>query len=106
MRPTNTTSEVWEWNSPIPYLFGSLALVLGLITVALIVLACSYRKRASNSSTSSDDAEEKPVKSVKIMDTEADMGPKIAVIMAGDDNPTYLAKPVSSSTHCNTNGHI
>ncbi|KAA8547856.1 hypothetical protein F0562_004285 [Nyssa sinensis] len=80
MRPANTTSsgtEVWQWNSPIPYLFGSLALALALITVALFVLACSYRKRAFNSS---DDAEDR--KPVKIMDTKAaNMDDKPKVIL-------------------------
>ncbi|KAF8399247.1 hypothetical protein HHK36_015112 [Tetracentron sinense] len=94
MRPTNTTTadfaRLQRWNSPIPYLFGGLAVMLGLIATALIILACSFR---TSSSDSSSDSIAKPV------DTPADADPKIVVIMAGDDNPTYLAKPVSS-TYC------
>ncbi|KAJ1380792.1 protein GLUTAMINE DUMPER 5-like [Sesbania bispinosa] len=70
--------------SPVPYLFGGLAVMLALIAVALIILACSYRN------------EEKPTKTVEMT---VDSEPKIVVIMAGDTNPTYLAKPaVSTST--------
>lgn len=99
MRPTsNSTASgggvgFWHWNSPMPFLFGGLALVLGLITVALIILACSYRRSLSNSATQAHD-EEKPVKQVE------DSEPKIVVIMAGDENPKYLAKPKPISCNC------
>ncbi|KAK9272604.1 hypothetical protein L1049_002978 [Liquidambar formosana] len=91
MTPTNTSSTtgVRLWNSPIPYLFGGLALMLGLIAVALVVLVCTHRKHSSNSS--SNDAEEKPVKPT--INTLADAEPKIVVIMAGENNPTYIATP-------------
>ncbi|RDX98612.1 Protein GLUTAMINE DUMPER 2, partial [Mucuna pruriens] len=75
--------------SPIPYLFGGLALMLALIGLALLILACSYSK--SSSSTSNEE------KTTKRM--EVDSEPKIVVIMAGDSNPTYLAKPVPSTNH-------
>nr|DAD43128.1 TPA_asm: hypothetical protein HUJ06_001358 [Nelumbo nucifera] len=32
------------WHSPVPYLFGGLAAMLGLIAFALLILACSYWK--------------------------------------------------------------
>ncbi|EMS45822.1 hypothetical protein TRIUR3_28536 [Triticum urartu] len=32
------------WQSPVPYLFGGLAAMLGLIAFALLILACSYWK--------------------------------------------------------------
>lgn len=78
-------------NSPIPYLFGGLALMLSLIAIALIILACSCRKSSSRSQ--SDARDEKPVKPVNL---EADEDPNVVVIMPGEDNPTFLAKPVSS----------
>uniref|UniRef100_A0A5B7A9K0 Putative Glutamine dumper 2 n=1 Tax=Davidia involucrata TaxID=16924 RepID=A0A5B7A9K0_DAVIN len=103
MRPTNTTAAAaatttvdagfQRWNSPIPYLYGGLALMLGLVALALVILACSYKKSSSGSST---EVEEKPdSKPVNVLRPE--MEPKIVVIMAGDDNPTYLAKPIISS---------
>jgi hypothetical protein len=100
MRPaTNSTAATVDtgfrnWKTPIPYLFAGLAIMLGLITVALVILVCSYRKSSSHSP---GDAEEKPAKPVPV--TEADSEPKIVVIMAGEDNPTYLAKPVSAALH-------
>ncbi|GJV79181.1 glutamine dumper 2-like protein [Tanacetum coccineum] len=30
------------WHTPVPYFFGGLAFVMGLIAFALLVLACSY----------------------------------------------------------------
>ncbi|XP_018816614.1 protein GLUTAMINE DUMPER 6-like [Juglans regia] len=98
-RPATSTSssvsEVRLWKSPIPYLFGSLALMLLLIAVALIILVCSYRKRVSNSSGENED---KPA-AAKTMDAVIDTEPRIVVIMAGDDKPTYLATPSIPSTH-------
>ncbi|PQM39405.1 protein GLUTAMINE DUMPER 4-like [Prunus yedoensis var. nudiflora] len=88
-----------NWKSPIPYLFGGLALMLGLVAVALLILACSFhRTPSSNSSTSSDaDQDQKPTRPVDI--EAADSEPKIVVIMAGEKTATYLAKPMCSNTH-------
>lgn len=89
------------WHSPVPYLFGGLAAMLGLIAFALLILACSYWKlsgyleggagRGDDEGSSADGA--KPAAS--------DLPPpiweeKILVIMAGDVKPTYLATPMSS----------
>ncbi|KAL4340922.1 hypothetical protein GQ457_08G014980 [Hibiscus cannabinus] len=92
MGPANTTLSA---TSPLPYLFGSLALVLILIAIALVLLACSSIKPYSDSSS-----DEVPGQRELAMDQVADSEPKIVVIMAGDDKPTFLAKPVSSSTCC------
>ncbi|KAK6913435.1 hypothetical protein RJ641_023036 [Dillenia turbinata] len=108
MRPTNTNTTTTveagfhKLNSPLPYLFGGLALMLGLIALALILLACSYRNSFSNSRN--DNEEEKSVKPGRSASPESHK-PKFVVIMPGDDNPTYVANPVvtvsssSSSTH-------
>ncbi|KAL6645939.1 hypothetical protein ACP70R_017547 [Stipagrostis hirtigluma subsp. patula] len=89
------------WHSPVPYLFGGLAAMLGLIAFALLILACSYWKlsgyleggagRGDGDGSSADGG--KPA--------AADLPPpiweeKILVIMAGDVKPTYLATPMSS----------
>ncbi|KAK3409308.1 hypothetical protein EUGRSUZ_J01435 [Eucalyptus grandis] len=94
MRATSSASNTHIWSSPIPYLFGGLAVMLILIAVALIILACSYWKRPSNAS---GDADEKPVKS---MIPPLDLEPRIVVILAGDEKPKYLAKPVTSLPSC------
>ncbi|KAG2715355.1 hypothetical protein I3843_03G075100 [Carya illinoinensis] len=93
--PSSSLTGVPLWKSPIPYLFGSLALTLLLIAVALIVLVCSYRKRGSNSPGENED---KPA-AAKTMDAVIDTEPRIVVIMAGNDKPTYLATPSIHSTH-------
>ncbi|XP_014497523.1 protein GLUTAMINE DUMPER 6 [Vigna radiata var. radiata] len=113
MRPINSVSSspspasvtaIKIWKSPIPYLFGGLALMLGLISVALVILICSHRKRdyspqSSSSSSSSSSSEAENMKSqpmTKILYTSSE--PEVVVIMAGDHNPTYLAKPSASSS--------
>ncbi|KAI5665788.1 hypothetical protein M9H77_15641 [Catharanthus roseus] len=89
----------WNNKSPIPYLFGGLALMLGLIALALIILACSYKKRPSSSEE--DDAEQKPASKLSAPEIE----PRIVVIMAGDHNPTYIANP-SAASNSVTRHHI
>lgn len=69
--------------------------MLLLITVALVLLFCSYRKRSYAGTVPSD--EEKPPKPINVL---VDAEPKIVVIMAGDDKPTYLATPATSSSVC------
>lgn len=93
---TMGTSGLRDLRSPIPYLFGGLALMFAVISVALLILACSYRKQHR----SSGDDEEKPPPNNMVEDVDqVNSEPKIVVIMAGESNPTYLAKPVSSTTH-------
>ncbi|OMO52664.1 hypothetical protein CCACVL1_29129 [Corchorus capsularis] len=98
MRAANgTSSTIKLWKSPIPFLFGSIAIVLLMIVVSLIMLVCSYRKSsASNSPDEEDHTEEKPAAPSHIISV-LDAEPKIVVIMAGNDKPTYLAMPVTSS---------
>ncbi|XP_058752404.1 protein GLUTAMINE DUMPER 5-like [Vicia villosa] len=80
--------------SPVPYLFGGIAFMLAIATFALIILACCSCHENTPSTTLAN--EEKSMKNVEMV---VDLEPKIVVIMAGDSNPTYLAKPVSSSCH-------
>ncbi|PIA63363.1 hypothetical protein AQUCO_00201003v1 [Aquilegia coerulea] len=81
-------------NSPIPYLFGGLAAMLGLIALSLIFLVCTRRK-SSPTDSESDDIEKAP----KFSLPPPEMEPKIVVIMAGDHMPTFVAKPVSTVQH-------
>lgn len=90
--PSNdVTHSVWE--SPIPYLFGSLALMMILIGTALILLVFSYRKGYSD---------EKP-SPVKPTAEESDRGEQIVVILAGDDRPTCIATPIVAISMPSTN---
>ncbi|KAK9924795.1 hypothetical protein M0R45_033146 [Rubus argutus] len=102
MRPTTTSSTTRSvvrhpWKSPIPYLFGGLALMLLLIFVALIILVWSHRKR---SSSGEDDHEEKPTKPMNNTVFDADQPKIVVIINAGEDKPTHLATPVASTHTC------
>ncbi|KAJ9683005.1 hypothetical protein PVL29_018835 [Vitis rotundifolia] len=89
---TTSSNGFWQLNSPLPYLFVGLALLLGVIVVALIILACSHKHPPADLAT--DDDKDKPPKP---MHTDPDTVPRI-VVMAGDDSPKYLAKPMASTT--------
>lgn len=100
----NDPPSFWQWTSPLPYLFGSLGIMVALIAVALVMLACSIRKQSSRSSSSTSAAaaaamEEKSIKVGIDDDSSNNSVPQILVIMAGDDNPTHLAIPISDLPH-------
>ncbi|KAK1420905.1 hypothetical protein QVD17_22869 [Tagetes erecta] len=85
------------WHSPVPYLFGGLAAMLGLIAFALLILACSYWKISADGDGDieagngvGDDS--KPVDKKETLVFEE----KYVVIMAGEAKPTFLATAVSS----------
>ncbi|GMN52169.1 hypothetical protein TIFTF001_021316 [Ficus carica] len=92
------------WHSPVPYLFGGLAAMLGLIAFALLILACSYWKLSGYlDSGSGDGAGDRDLESGDGKGDDAQKGPpvfeeKILVIMAGQAKPTFIATPVSSRT--------
>ncbi|RVW44794.1 Protein glutamine dumper 4 [Vitis vinifera] len=90
---TTSSNGFWQLNSPLPYLFVGLALLLGLIAVAFVVLSCSHKHPSADLAT--DDEKDKPP---KLMHTDPNTAPRI-VVMAGDDNPKYLAKPMASAPH-------
>lgn len=92
------------WHSPVPYLFGGLAAMLGLIAFALLILACSYWKLSGDMEGERDieAGDSKPDKH------EKDLAPvfeeKYLVIMAGQAKPTFLATAVSSSFGSRSSG--
>ncbi|KAM7276168.1 hypothetical protein ACFE04_018034 [Oxalis oulophora] len=84
------------WHSPVPYLFGGLAAMLGLIAFALLLLACSYWRLSGQLG----DGEDEDVENGSEKRKEYDEKPlnkvyeeKILVIMAGDVRPSFLATP-------------
>ena len=76
--------EHLEWNSPIPYLFGGLAIAMGLIAAALIYLVCCNRKTFS---IAADHRAEEKEKSPSQVDGES----RVVVVMAADGLPSFLA---------------
>ncbi|PUZ74345.1 hypothetical protein GQ55_1G057400 [Panicum hallii var. hallii] len=98
------------WQSPVPYLFGGLAAMLGLIALSLLALACSYWKLSGSllADGESEDAERQGGAGSRRGDGKAEAageaGPAgdrwrehVVVIMAGDERPTFLATPASGS---------
>ncbi|PIN06189.1 hypothetical protein CDL12_21255 [Handroanthus impetiginosus] len=93
------------WHSPVPYLFGGLAAMLGLIAFALLILACSYWK-LSGQVNGGDDVAERDVEggAAEKCDPTSDtkVSPafeeKFLVIMAGEVKPTFLATPMKASS--------
>ena len=89
------------WHSPVPYLFGGLAAMLGLIAFALLILACSYWKLSGYLEGGAGRGDEDGSGADGAKPAASDLPPpiweeKILVIMAGDVKPTYLATPMSS----------
>ncbi|KAL5231947.1 hypothetical protein ABZP36_030723 [Zizania latifolia] len=111
MRPVAAPppEAVSPWQSPVPYLFGGLAAMMGLIALALLILACSYWKlddylgtgnHSSSSSSSSgaagagegDGYSKSPAAAAAA--SPVVFKDVLAVVMAGEKMPTFLAAPV------------
>ncbi|KAM3214599.1 hypothetical protein ACQJBY_066860 [Aegilops geniculata] len=97
----NGTAPHSPWQSPVPYLFGGLAAMLGLIAFALLILACSYWKLSGyldddreGQAVGDADGEKGSVSGAS--KPAMDFLEHVAVIMAGDERPTFLAKPATS----------
>ncbi|KAF3332153.1 protein GLUTAMINE DUMPER 5-like protein [Carex littledalei] len=75
------------WRSPAPYLLLSIAIIMAIIAVALIMLICTHRKSSNGDSLSSIEK--------AVVQVSTDSYPQIVIIMAGDDTPSFVAKPVS-----------
>lgn len=86
------------WHSPVPYLFGGLAAMLGLIAFALMILACSYWKLSGYLEGEGDiEAGEAKNEETQIAAPPAAYQEKFLVIQPGQKNPTVLATPAFSS---------
>lgn len=98
-----STAQRSLWQSPVPYLFGGLSAMLGLVAFALLILACSYWKLFdfARGPENRDGGGR--------TDIEADGGgggavaaplpvleEKYLVVMAGQEEPTFLAIATSS----------
>lgn len=81
-----------RWKTPILVtIFGGLVIFSVIIAIALLFLACYYRVSAQEVSR------EKEEKSMDSVDIPAAVAPEIVVILAGDEQPTLIAKPCTSS---------
>ncbi|KAK7311925.1 hypothetical protein RJT34_10400 [Clitoria ternatea] len=102
MTTTHPTTSSSSWHSPVPYLFGGLAAMLGLIAFALLILACSYWKLSGQ--LQNEENHERDLESGEKQSESETKEPvkvyeeKILVIMAGDEKPTFLATPACSKS--------
>ncbi|XP_040381350.1 protein GLUTAMINE DUMPER 3-like [Oryza brachyantha] len=93
------------WQSPVPYLFGGLAAMLGLIAFALLILACSYWKlsgyldggsASGQGGSTAGEAEGEKGSAAGAARPAVGFREHVVVIMAGDERPTFLAMPATS----------
>lgn len=87
------------WKLPVPYLFGGLAAMLGLIAFALLVLACSYwglSPHRDPAETGEQHEEGKPHDDGAAAKDPANLEDgRLLVIMAGDRAPSFIAVPIA-----------
>ncbi|CAN6163396.1 unnamed protein product [Urochloa humidicola] len=77
------------WRTPTPYLFLGFGVMMGLIIVALLVLICTRRMSSRRREAAAGEQKAASVHGVLVpLDREA---PRVVVIMAGDDLPSFLA---------------
>ncbi|KAF8110867.1 hypothetical protein N665_0078s0060 [Sinapis alba] len=94
------------WHSPVPYLFGGLAAMLGLIAFALLILACSYWRLTSSAGEEEEDGRngggEDEEKESRSGDKAANgvYEEKFLVIMAGENMPRFIATPAMKKCTC------
>lgn len=94
MNSTGSSAEFWQWNSPIPYIYFGLAVIVSAIVFALIFLIFCGQNSASTEHLVETDEEIKKRHQINFLDPE----PKIVVVFAGNDNkPLYIAKPLTYS---------
>ncbi|CAM0908997.1 unnamed protein product [Alopecurus aequalis] len=98
---TATAAAHSPCQSPVPYLFGGLAAMLGLIAFALLILACFYLKLSRYLDTAAEGSSPDGQAGEKVSVSGAarpavDFQEQVIVIMAGDERPTFLAKPATS----------
>ncbi|GMJ15588.1 hypothetical protein HRI_005228000 [Hibiscus trionum] len=102
----NSGLHTSPWHSPVPYLFGGLAAMLGLIAFALLLLACSYWRLSGYLENEGEGSSEQAESDLEAGEGKGGDGtrlrpvmePKVLVIMAGEVKPTFLATPIGSSS--------
>ncbi|KAL8101788.1 hypothetical protein AgCh_033617 [Apium graveolens] len=98
--PPATVITRSPWHSPVPYLFGGLAAMLGLIVFALLILACSYWKLSGRMQEENErdlEAGDHKPENSSGKEFPVVFEDKIVVIMAGDVKPTFLATPICTN---------
>lgn len=94
--PGSNVPFQWNWNSSVSFLYGGLAPIFIVIGIALLIVACS-RSSGSETETSLSNSNAHNNRRREERSTEVDDHdePNILVIVAGEEHPTHLAKPLS-----------
>ncbi|KAJ0049125.1 hypothetical protein Pint_16338 [Pistacia integerrima] len=95
MLPTGSHSDDsirFKWNFSTECVFGGLILLFVFITLLLLKLLLSHPKPVAP--TPPSEPREKPQQLNLQIDNDV---PEIVVIMAGEQNPSYIAKPAPST---------
>ncbi|KAG0515212.1 hypothetical protein BDA96_10G259200 [Sorghum bicolor] len=81
------------WRTPTPYILLVIGSMMFLIALVLLVLICARNSRRSSRrrGSSDDDEEEAPSSARMPVLKPLDREPKVAVIMAGERAPSFLA---------------
>ncbi|GLJ43133.1 hypothetical protein SUGI_0895110 [Cryptomeria japonica] len=96
---SNLTIHTPAWQISVPYMLGGICIILFLVTVALIFLACtSFCNKSAHTHVqeinhAEADQENEMVNTIVSVSQDNNIEEKFFVIMAGDDNPTYVATP-------------
>ncbi|XP_071699125.1 protein GLUTAMINE DUMPER 5-like [Rutidosis leptorrhynchoides] len=102
MKATALTATPSPWHTPVPYLLGALAVLLGLIAFALLMQACSYFNLAEDIQNAPNEERDLEGGDSKLDNHKkkltVDFEEKYLVIMAGQARPTFLATPISSGS--------
>ncbi|OIV98243.1 hypothetical protein TanjilG_14832 [Lupinus angustifolius] len=92
--PTLVHEPNSSWHSPVPYLFSGVASLLGLIAFAMLIrLAYSFWKLSEYIEENEEAKQDLEAQKATPQAHEE----KIFVIMAGQENPTFLATPMWSN---------
>ncbi|XP_003571010.2 protein GLUTAMINE DUMPER 5-like [Brachypodium distachyon] len=104
--PAAPSSARSPWQSPVPYLFGALAAMLGLVALSLLALACSHWKFSRGLGPDGDQAAgpDAAAKGRGAPGLAGECQQHVAVIMAGDERPTFLATPAPTSCRAAVHG--
>lgn len=89
------SSHVSVQKSPVPYLLGGVGAMVVLIAFAVIILALSYFRECTSGNAEAADSgkNEKREDMAELSDEMGEL--RVIVIMAGNEKPTFIAKPTS-----------
>nr|GLL18468.1 pre-mRNA-splicing factor CWC15-like [Ipomoea trifida] len=101
----------WQWNTPLPYLYCGIAIVVAIIASSVLFLLCSHKddpvaavlSDSARADREDGDDKEKEKKKQEMEIRVLDPQPKVVVVFGGDGRPLYVARPQSSS---NNNKHF